>query len=216
MLVYIYKMVVTSFLIFWTLKILQKDRKYIANTCFHVYIFYQLLSVITIDQILNIQNYPTYENNHIIRISAGYFLSEFFEVYYEYSRDTLAHCIICSLPFVFLSFHSNLQIYCIVLLLSEISSPNVTILNFMRKNKLQKYKRIYAFNGVVLLVNFFIFRILLGTFIYYKLMFVEQKSLVSILLRIFNTIFMTLNTYWFTLILRGAIKACSSKNNYIN
>lgn len=98
----------------------------------------------------------------------------------------------------------------------EISTPFVSLRSMLSKMNL-KESRIYLINGLLMIVTFFIFRILMLPYIFYwysevinKPFFVSINGLPRSC-RIGMCILFLPQYYWFYLMIRGAIKAFSPK-----
>lgn len=161
----------------------------------------------------------------VFSISYGYFL---WDVYISFSiphpTDFRVHALFCSLIYSFANFTPYMHRPATIVLLFEIST---IFLHSSRIATQHKKTKIALINKILFLVTFFIFRILIGSFVTYELwsififesIDVDHKDVPSwfyCTVLFINLLFHCLNLYWFKHILTVAINSLSSKKTSIS
>lgn len=159
----------------------------------------------------------------VFSISYGYFL---WDVYISFTVshpiDFKIHALFCALIYSFATFTPYLHRPAVIVLLFEIST---IFLHSSRIATQQNKKKCAFFNKILFLITFFIFRILIGSFVTYELwaIFVFESmpnvdhndvpSWFSTTVIWINLLFHVLNIYWFTHIVKVAMNTLLSKRD---
>jgi TLC domain len=151
--------------------------------------------------------------------SFGYFLTDIFMFMFYFSHGTVAMNIhhICALISVTISaFTGQGHPYVLLVLSTEVTTPLVNARWLLDKGGLKQHK-LYFINGITMMVMWFFVRIVFMVFYFFPLMYRHQGELVMLnsvykwFLLTIPPLLTVLNMYWFSKMVRGAMRLLSKK-----
>jgi len=176
----------------------------------HIPALYNSYKILTNINFWNDKNSYTSElSHHVISYSFAYFL---YEIIYHlkhkwplrssFEVQMFIHAIMSSIGFFYVYNLQKYHFYIAVFLTWEASTPFLSIANCLYRNGMT-HNLIYKINGCLFLVSFVIFRIILGSYIFWYFLWPQ----VNIGLRITGVTLNLLNIIWLNNIVRKIISA---------
>lgn len=157
-----------------------------------------------------------------LSLSAGYMLADFFLTIYVGDEQSglflaLLHHTIGFIAFAEASVAAGSQCIVLFYVATEASTPFVNLRWMLHEAGLKDHS-VYLFNGLAMMLVFFLIRILPLPFIYYQFYNQLNQLMAQSFPVIFSTFFLTtlintLNLFWFNKMIQGALKAFGGKKN---
>jgi len=157
--------------------------------------------------------YSPFNCTVFICFSLAYFLVDLLMIVtknFEKNKLHIPHHVVAILSILLGLLNDEYYLGMMMLLCMEGSTPFINNIFFLKELNL-KNSVLYVINGILLLVTWIFFRFVAGIGYFFYLMYVnweryKQKPFLGCYWIFMQLVFMTLNIYWFSKILRGFMK----------